>query len=276
MAREDMLLGGWFAAPEPDADDAFNGRYHDAFGTNPPQLASLAYDAVALVALLSGGEPYHRFTQGALMDPNGFAGVDGIFRFNADGTSERGLAVLEVRRTAFMSSAPRPRRSRSRVLIQQGRDHGISTSRPRGGGGEHMPSCNVSRPCSTSAAIFSAIRPRAPAHFISRQIKPFGQAQIHQQMFARRIGIATATNSAKARPLFRHRLAPAFRQTAGRGRHALAVETADGHARRDRRRHNRHSANRSDCAGFPSRAGHDWKSRRRAGPPPRVSSWVVS
>jgi hypothetical protein len=30
------------------------------------------------------------------MDPNGFAGVNGIFRFNADGTSERGLAVLEM------------------------------------------------------------------------------------------------------------------------------------------------------------------------------------
>ena len=30
------------------------------------------------------------------MDPNGFAGVDGIFRFNPDGTSERGLAVLEM------------------------------------------------------------------------------------------------------------------------------------------------------------------------------------
>ena len=59
-------------------------------------MASLAYDAVSLVALLSQGTPYHRFTRGALMDPNGFAGVNGIFRFKADGTSERGLAVLEV------------------------------------------------------------------------------------------------------------------------------------------------------------------------------------
>ena len=59
-------------------------------------MASLAYDAVSLVALLSPGTPYHRFTAAALMDPNGFAGVNGIFRFNADGTSERGLAVLEM------------------------------------------------------------------------------------------------------------------------------------------------------------------------------------
>ena len=109
IAREDTLLGGWFAAPEPDAANAFNNRYHDAFGSNPPQLASLAYDAVALIALMSGGEPYHRFTQAALMDPNGFAGVDGIFRFNADGTSERGLAVLEVQPDGFHVVSPSPK-----------------------------------------------------------------------------------------------------------------------------------------------------------------------
>ena len=72
---------------------------------------SLAYDAVSLVALLSQGTPYHRFTTAALMDPNGFAGVNGIFRFNADGTSERGLAVLEVTAGRLsVSSAPRRRR----------------------------------------------------------------------------------------------------------------------------------------------------------------------
>lgn len=96
LNREDSLAGGWFAAPEPEADAAFVTKYHAAFNLNPANLASLAYDAVSLVALLSQGEPYRRFTNAALMDPNGFAGVDGIFRFNADGTSERGLAVMEM------------------------------------------------------------------------------------------------------------------------------------------------------------------------------------
>ena len=52
-ARTDMLVGGWFAAPEPDADDAFNEQLSRRLGAAPPQLASLAYDAIALVALLS-------------------------------------------------------------------------------------------------------------------------------------------------------------------------------------------------------------------------------
>ena len=105
---ETALEGGIFAAPAPNAADAFNAKYKAAFGSSPPGLASLAYDAVALVALLSGGEPYHRFTFNALTDPNGFAGIDGIFRFNADGTSERGLAILAVSPDGFRVVDPAP------------------------------------------------------------------------------------------------------------------------------------------------------------------------
>ncbi|HKD22090.1 MAG TPA: penicillin-binding protein activator [Rhizomicrobium sp.] len=95
-SKDPMLAGGVFAAPSPEADAGFEAKYRSVYGASPPQLASLAYDAVSLVALLSSGTPYKRFTQQTLMDPNGFAGVDGIFRFRADGTSERGLAVMSV------------------------------------------------------------------------------------------------------------------------------------------------------------------------------------
>jgi branched-chain amino acid transport system substrate-binding protein len=107
--REQTLDGGWFAAPEPNADNSFNDKYRAVYGTPAPPLASLAYDAVSLIALLSNGTPYHRFTTAALMDPNGFAGVNGIFRFNADGTSERGLAVLEVQQDGFHVVSPAPK-----------------------------------------------------------------------------------------------------------------------------------------------------------------------
>ncbi len=108
IAREPSLLGSWYAAPAPNADAAFADKYRAAFGAAPAQLASLAYDAVSLVALLSPGTPYHRFTNAALMDPNGFAGASGIFRFRPDGTSERGLAVLEVTPTGPVVVSPAP------------------------------------------------------------------------------------------------------------------------------------------------------------------------
>ena len=108
LVRESSFEGSWFAAPAPNADADFIAKYRAAFGATPSQLSSLAYDAVSLVALLSQGAPYHRFTQAALMDPNGFAGVNGIFRFNADGTSERGLAVLEMQPTGPVVISPAP------------------------------------------------------------------------------------------------------------------------------------------------------------------------
>ncbi len=108
IARESSLQGSWYAAPAPNADAEFVERYRAAFGSAPAQIASLAYDAVSLVALLSQGAPYHRFTAAALADPNGFAGVNGIFRFNNDGTSERGLAVLEMTAGGPVVVSPAP------------------------------------------------------------------------------------------------------------------------------------------------------------------------
>ena len=95
-AREPNIAGGWFAAPDPDAQRAFDAKYRASFGSSPPALASLAYDAVSLVAALAPGTPYHRVTFQALTNPNGFSGAEGIFRFAPDGTSERGLAVLDI------------------------------------------------------------------------------------------------------------------------------------------------------------------------------------
>ena len=108
IAKEPMVDGGWFAAPAPNADTAFVAKYKNNFGDAPPRLAALAYDAVSLVALLSGGTPYQRFTAQALTDPNGFTGVDGIFRFSPDGSAERGLAILGVTPDGFTVISPAP------------------------------------------------------------------------------------------------------------------------------------------------------------------------
>ena len=54
-SREDLLAGGWFSAPQPSADNAFGVKYRQTFGSEPPQLAALAYDAVSLVALVGAG-----------------------------------------------------------------------------------------------------------------------------------------------------------------------------------------------------------------------------
>jgi ABC-type branched-subunit amino acid transport system substrate-binding protein len=90
------LQGGWYAAPEPSGFRSFASRYRGRFGQDPVRTATLAYDAVSLVAALVKTQGTQRFSDQVLTNASGFSGVDGIFRFRSDGTNERGLAVLRV------------------------------------------------------------------------------------------------------------------------------------------------------------------------------------
>jgi ABC-type branched-subunit amino acid transport system substrate-binding protein len=90
------LQGGLYAAPDPSGFRSFSTRYRTKFGAEPVRTATLAYDAVALVAALARTQGPQRFSPDVLTNPSGFAGIDGLFRFRADGTNERGLAVMRV------------------------------------------------------------------------------------------------------------------------------------------------------------------------------------
>jgi ABC-type branched-subunit amino acid transport system substrate-binding protein len=90
------LQGGLYAAPDPAGFRSFSSRYRTKFGAEPVRTATLAYDAVALVAALARTQGGQRFSPEVLTSPSGFAGIDGLFRFRADGTNERGLAVMRV------------------------------------------------------------------------------------------------------------------------------------------------------------------------------------
>lgn len=91
------LDGAWFAAPDNTGFRSFAQRYRARYGSEPARTASLAYDAVSLVAQLVKTQGPNRFTEEVLTSRAGFAGVDGVFRFRNDGTCERSLSILEIR-----------------------------------------------------------------------------------------------------------------------------------------------------------------------------------
>jgi len=109
LFADPKMNGAWFAATELTGYNAFAQRYRARFGQDPVRTSSLAYDAVSLVAALVKTQAEGRFSVETLTNPSGFVGVDGIFRFRRDGTSERGLAVMEIRdgTTRAISAAPR-------------------------------------------------------------------------------------------------------------------------------------------------------------------------
>jgi branched-chain amino acid transport system substrate-binding protein len=109
VASNSALQGAWFAAPEPAGYRSFATRYRSRFGRDPLRTATVAYDAVSLVAALVKTQGAQRFSEQVLTNPSGYSGIDGIFRFRADGTNERGLAVLRVtgQGAAVISPAPK-------------------------------------------------------------------------------------------------------------------------------------------------------------------------
>ncbi|WP_414473185.1 penicillin-binding protein activator [Microvirga sp. M2] len=103
------LQGGWFAAPDKRGFMEFAARYRARFNGDPVRLASLSYDAVTLAAALARIQGPQAFNDSVLTNGAGFAGADGVFRFNPNGTNDRALTVQEVRggAAAVISTAPR-------------------------------------------------------------------------------------------------------------------------------------------------------------------------
>ena len=104
-----QMQGAWFSAPDNSGFDAFAQRYKAKFNSDPARLATLAYDAVTLAAALAHNGGAAPFNQAALTNVSGFNGADGVFRFRADGTNERGLAVMEIGDGAAKVISPAPR-----------------------------------------------------------------------------------------------------------------------------------------------------------------------
>ncbi|HVG50262.1 MAG TPA: penicillin-binding protein activator [Xanthobacteraceae bacterium] len=112
IAADATLQGGWYPGPDPNGPNnyrAFAARYRAKYGADPTRTATLAYDAVALVAALIKTQGAGGLTNETLLNPSGFAGIDGVFRFRSDGTNQRSLAILRVTPNGGQVIAPAPR-----------------------------------------------------------------------------------------------------------------------------------------------------------------------
>lgn len=109
IAARPQLAGAWFASVSDLLYRQFATKYRTRFGADPYRLASLGYDAVLLTVRIARDWPVGaRFPEARLRDADGFAGLDGAFRFGRDGVAERALEVQEIRggTTVVVSPAP--------------------------------------------------------------------------------------------------------------------------------------------------------------------------
>ena len=117
LGKEPSMLGAWFAAPPRASRLLFVERFRETYGRVPDRLATLAYDGIALAVVLAqnAGLGINPYELERLENPDGFSGVDGIFRLHATGEVERGLSVLEISRDGPHEIDPAPIRFKTLV-----------------------------------------------------------------------------------------------------------------------------------------------------------------
>ena len=96
------MQGAWFPSASPGAYSNFERHFTAIYGYKPPRLASMAYDAVHLVAKLSMPTAGMGPTPEALTNPDGYmTPANGLVRLMPNGTSERKLDIMEVTPSGF-------------------------------------------------------------------------------------------------------------------------------------------------------------------------------
>lgn len=103
------LQGGLFALPDQGTATLFDARYTATYGQAPHPLAGLAYDGIAAIGALAAAGNEGAVTKEALIQPQGFRGTAGVFRFLPNGLNERGLAVATFQDNQVVILDPAPR-----------------------------------------------------------------------------------------------------------------------------------------------------------------------
>jgi hypothetical protein len=94
--------------PDLRARGTFEEHFNATYQRRSTRLAGMGYDATAMLARMTRGGKKDGASARALEAPDGFAGVDGLFRFKAH-VVERGMAVNEItgRSSKVVQDAPK-------------------------------------------------------------------------------------------------------------------------------------------------------------------------
>ena len=109
LATSPSLNGAWFSTVSDVRFAQFAKSYRSRFGAAPFRIATLGYDSVLLTLRVARDwVPGKAFPTTEMLDPGGFLGVDGPFRFGRTGLIERALEVRAVEGGAVkvISAAP--------------------------------------------------------------------------------------------------------------------------------------------------------------------------
>lgn len=110
LSGSTAMRGAWFASVSDGFFRQYASKYRARYNKTPLRLSSLGYDSILLVGKV---EPQWKlgstFPISNLIDKGGFIGLDGAFRFQGNGLSERMLEVQEVQRGQYVTIDAAPK-----------------------------------------------------------------------------------------------------------------------------------------------------------------------
>lgn len=111
IATSAALRGSWFSSVSDARYQQFAKSYQTRFGEQPFRIATLGYDSVLLILRVAREwQPGRKFPAGKMLSPDGFLGLDGPFRFRANGVGERAMEVRQVGNGTVTVADPAPQR----------------------------------------------------------------------------------------------------------------------------------------------------------------------
>lgn len=94
------LDGEWFVATNPNKYKNFERSYHKVYGQFPFRISSIGYDAIDVVSRVIKQSSAQELSAKDLINyqspSNGFDGIDGLFRFLPNGTTQRNFTILQA------------------------------------------------------------------------------------------------------------------------------------------------------------------------------------
>ena len=261
--REPTLRGSWFAAAMPTARQKFMARYKDAYNETPPRITTLAYDGVALAAVLARGAEGARLHQRRAHHAERFRRP----RRHLPLQSRRPDPARPCRagrssRASPRSISPSPDSFVDRDAVARQARSAASTAFkrwPPASAVARMPlSSNIKKAAVDEARQHRAVERRLDRRtgFLSEAIAvdALGEPQTHHQELVAptlrvdRLDLVGRVSDGLDLG------EPGFGQAQAAASPLCPRLPSVGHGRPARRRHSRHSANKSDCAGIPGPA----------------------
>lgn len=95
LNKETTMRGSWYPSLTRQNSTYFINKYTELFGERPSSLYAFGYDAVALASAISRNGTDNLDPK--ITNPEGYLGINGVFRFFPDGKNQHSLDIKEVR-----------------------------------------------------------------------------------------------------------------------------------------------------------------------------------